>query len=243
MGISLTGSRTNRKADIKNMTPLICGMKSPWIKSGVTALCMTLLLFSLMPVLLEPVGKKALEEPAVQVNVIRVPRPDTPVRRKNPAPPKQKPKKIKIVPRAAAMKMAKPKLSLPFDINPRLAAGPSNFEIPPMAQAVTGDFDLPNVFDAGDLDQPLITLTRIPPVYPMRAKQQKIQGHVRVQFIVNTHGTVDNVTVIESKPPGVFDQSVINCVSGWRFEPGTIEGEPVNTWAETTISFELEQDE
>ena len=45
---------------------------------------------------------------------------------------------------------------------------------------------------------------------------------------------------MESKPPGIFDKSVIQCVSGWRFKPGTIEGMAVKAWAETTIRFELQ---
>ena len=232
-----------RTENNKNPVSLACGTKGSWVKSGITAIFVTLLLFSLMPVLLEPLGKTSFQEPlAVQVNVIRIPRPDTPAVHKDPEPPKPKLQKPSLVPRTAATKMEKSQLSMPFEINPQLAAGPSMFEIPPAAQVAAGDFDLPNVFSAGDLDQPLITLTRIPPVYPISAKQQKIEGYVRVQFVVNIHGTVENVIIIESKPPEVFDQSVIRCVSGWRFEAGTVEGEPVNTLAETTVSFELEQD-
>ena len=60
-------------------------------------------------------------------------------------------------------------------------------------------------------------------------------------FRSNTQGRVEQLKVIESDPDGVFDKSVINCVSQWKFKPGTVEGEPVNTMAETTIRFELEK--
>ena len=101
------------------------------------------------------------------------------------------------------------------------------------------DFGLPDIFAAGDLDQPLITLTRLPPVYPFEARQRNIQGWVNVRFVVTTRGTVERVTIVAAQPPGIFERSVIRCISGWRFRPGTIEGQPVNTWAETTVKFEL----
>ncbi len=240
--ISLTGTVSTGLGQERVSSPLDAGMKSPWIKSGVSGLCITLLLFSLMPALLDTAGGGKKEElPAAQVNVVRIPRPDTPVKRKEPEPPKQEPQKPGLMPKAAVMQMAAPKLSFPFEINPALDPGPSSFEIPTMAVA-SASIGLPDVFNSGDLDQPLMTLTRIPPVYPISAKQQKLEGYVKVQFIVNTHGSVENVTVMESNPPGVFDRSVINCVSAWRFEAGTVDGEPVNSRAETTISFELEQD-
>ena len=242
MKISFTDTEiTDIGADM-DASPLAYGMKSPWIQSGAAGLGITLLFFSLMPVLLDTAGRSEPGElPAAQVNVVRIPRPDTPVNRKEPEPPKPKPLTPRLVPKAAVMKIAFPNLSIPFEINPALDSRPVSFEIPPMA-AAGSDFGLPDVFNSGDLDRPLMALTRIQPVYPMGAKQKKIEGYVRVQFIVNVHGSVENVIVIESKPPGVFDQSVINCVSGWRFESGKVDGEPVNSRAETTISFELEQD-
>ena len=240
--ISLAGREFPDMEQERISSYLDVGMKSPWIKSGVSALCITLLFFSLMPALLDTAGSGEEEElPTAQVNVVRIPRPDTPVKRKEPESPKQKPRKPGLIPKAAVMQMAAPKLSFPFELNPALNSGPSSFEIQPMA-AASANIGLPDVFNSGDLDQPLMTLTKIPPVYPMSAKQQKIEGYVKVQFIVNVNGSVENVTVMESKPPGVFDRSVINCVSGWRFEAGTVDGEPVNSRAETTISFELEQD-
>ena len=111
--------------------------------------------------------------------------------------------------------------------------------MPPMASIDHGNFRLPDVFNVSDLDRPLITLSRIPPVYPMQAKRMGVEGWVKVRFVVTDRGTVERVTMVDACPPEVFDRSVTQCVSGWRFKPGTVEGMPVNTWAETTVTFHL----
>jgi protein TonB len=33
---------------------------------------------------------------------------------------------------------------------------------------------------------------------------------------------------------------VESCVLSWRFNPGTVEGVPVDAWAETVVRFELQ---
>jgi protein TonB len=62
---------------------------------------------------------------------------------------------------------------------------------------------------------------------------------VRVRFLVQTDGTVSQVSVLESDPPDVFDQAVLDAVGGWRFEPGVLGGEPVAAWMVTPIVFDL----
>jgi protein TonB len=57
---------------------------------------------------------------------------------------------------------------------------------------------------------------------------------------VETSGNVDQIKILEAEPAGVFESSVRQCVSRWRFKPGTIEGVPVRARMETTIQFKLE---
>lgn len=214
-----------------------------WIWSGLAAICVTILLFSLMPFLLKPIGKHTVRKKrVVQVKITDIP-PDTPVAPEEPEPQLLLPKKIRLVPLSKSYKMPKPRLSLAIEDNPRPVAKPFTIDISSMARAAMGDLEVPDVFKTGDLDQPLVTLNRMPPIYPIRARQKKIQGYVRTRFVVNIHGTVNEVIIIESNPPGVFDQSVINCISDWRFLPGTVDGEPVDILAETTLNFKLEQNE
>jgi len=96
------------------------------------------------------------------------------------------------------------------------------------------------IFAAGDLDKPLMVLSRIPPVYPLRARTRGTEGWVRVKFVVHEDGTVGSISVLESEPDTVFNDAVIRTVSGWRFQAGTVGGVPIKAWAETTVRFKLD---
>jgi serine/threonine-protein kinase len=61
------------------------------------------------------------------------------------------------------------------------------------------------------------------PPYPPAALKAKIQGVVGLSFIVTENGTVQEIQVTESAGE-LFDQSVINVVKDWRFEPATKSG-------------------
>ena len=209
-----------------------------WLWALVGALGLNLALFGLMPHLQHPATAGAtIDQPLANIDVIRIKRPDSEVKRKNQEPPDPpQPKQ----PPPSMERPLQARLSLPFEINPRLPSGPQTLAFPPLDSSAFDTSGLGDAFAAGDLDNPLTVLVRVPPVYPLRAKHRGVQGWVRVRFIVNEEGRVDKVAVVESQPPGVFDRNVIRCVSGWRFKPGTVEGMPVKAWAETTIRFKLE---
>jgi protein TonB len=134
-------------------------------------------------------------------------------------------------------------LEMPLELTAQLGGlfvAPAQLGSAPEITGSGSEFMLPDVFVAGDLDRSLISLYRQPPVYPFYASQRKIEGEVRVRFIVNIKGGVEDVEILSATPPEIFDQSVIRCVSTWRFEAGTVAGVPVSSWAETSISFVLQ---
>ncbi len=94
-------------------------------------------------------------------------------------------------------------------------------------------------FEMGELDSPPVPVRQFRPVYPFMARRQGITGTVTVRFLVNSSGTVENISVVSSKPEGVFDQAVKDCIIKWRFKPGIYEGKAVATWVVVPISFKL----
>ncbi len=212
-----------------------------WLAAAVAACGLNLLLFMLMPHLLHQApDKPAFASLIPQVNVIRVKRPETPAVRKQPKPPQPpKPKPARRFQPRHKLQVAT-RLRLPFEINPRLPAGPNTLELPPLESAPLNCSLGQGIFEIGQLDAPLTVIARMPPVYPLAAKRRGIQGWVKVKFLVNEQGQVGQVQVVAAEPEGIFEQSVIRCVSAWRFRPPTVEGIPVKTWVATKIRFELE---
>ena len=210
-----------------------------WFWAVIGALGLNAALFVFMPFLQHPDQKRPdLDQLVSYINVVRVKRPESPIKKKSDPPP-EPPKPVeRLKPQALAPQTTA--LTLPFAVNPRLPAAPGSLVLPELDPAPVDIGGIENAFAAGELDAPLMVLTRMPPEYPVKAKYRGIEGWVRVRFIVQENGRVGNITILEADPPGLFDQSVIRCVGGWRFKPGTIEGMPVKAWAETTVRFELE---
>lgn len=82
---------------------------------------------------------------------------------------------------------------------------------------------------------------RIDPVYPPSARAEKRQGKVIVQGVVDTTGRV-RAPVLLKVPEGCEDlaASVVDAVSRWRYEPATIDGNPVPVYFTIVVKFALE---
>ena len=85
----------------------------------------------------------------------------------------------------------------------------------------------------------IIPLQQIHPLYPPKARRQRIQGWVKVGFIITTKGAVSNVRLIESTPPRIFDRAAIKAISRWKFSPQLIAGIPQQREAEQKLVFGL----
>ena len=74
------------------------------------------------------------------------------------------------------------------------------------------------------------------PIYPRAMATSGIEGRVLIAFVVDKEGRVKDPVVDHSNNPA-FDQPAIECVLEWRFEPATVDGEPVNTRMSVPIIF------
>jgi periplasmic protein TonB len=231
---------TSQREDIAYFDDLSRRNRRTWVVSGIAAVGFNLMLLIGMPYLMDRGdSKERIDTLITDIHVIRMKRPETPVKRKEVKPPPL-PKKLNEKPNATPKQMIQPKLTLPFEINPRLPGGLNSLKVPDLSSAPLIHSHLSDLFSEGQLDAPLTVLVRIPPVYPLRARNRGIEGWVKVSFVVDDTGHVTNILILKSEPAEIFDQSVIRCVGGWRFKPGTIDGMKVKVKVETTIRFELE---
>ncbi|MBM9520787.1 energy transducer TonB [Desulforhopalus vacuolatus] len=209
-----------------------------WLKAGVVSLLLNIVLFLVIPGLtaVRP-QKQQLEEMDQLITLTQVREPETEKEKppEPPKPPEEQPKVENVVHR---MVLPTQKLSLPFELNPRLPAIEGGVELPPIDTSLP-QADMSGMFEVGALDAPLVGMSQMPPHYPQRAKRFAIQGWVKIEFVVNEEGRVENVKVLESQPKGTFERAVIRAVSHWRFRPGTIGGIPVKARVQQKIIFRV----
>lgn len=55
------------------------------------------------------------------------------------------------------------------------------------------------------------------PAYPTLAESAGIEGKVRLRFDVSSDGSTENVRVVESSPPLIFDAVALYAVSSWQY--------------------------
>ena len=90
----------------------------------------------------------------------------------------------------------------------------------------------------GDVKAPTLS-NRVEPQYTDAARKARIAGTVVIEAIIDKNGNVDRVKVIKGLPGGLSEQAE-NAVRRWKYKPGTLNGKPVDTIFNVTVTFKLE---
>lgn len=77
------------------------------------------------------------------------------------------------------------------------------------------------------------------PVYPTMSKRLGEQGTVVLRVMVRHDGTAGSVEVKSSSGYPRLDQSAIDAVKTWRFNPATVDGKAIDEWYQVPIPFKL----
>jgi protein TonB len=78
-----------------------------------------------------------------------------------------------------------------------------------------------------------------PPVYPEIARLRGYEGIVLVFAEILPDGRVGKIKIRKSSGYAILDQSAIQAVKPWRFEPAKKSGNPFAAWVELPIKFIL----
>ena len=71
------------------------------------------------------------------------------------------------------------------------------------------------------ISEPSIRLVhRVEPKWPREALQDGISGTVTARLTIDARGNVTNVVVVRATPIRVFNNSVIEALSQWRYNEG-----------------------
>ncbi|HEX7707466.1 MAG TPA: TonB family protein [Thermoanaerobaculia bacterium] len=98
--------------------------------------------------------------------------------------------------------------------------------LPPGVHRVGGDVVAPKV------------VTRVEPVYPEEARAAGVSGMVVLEAVIDEYGNVESARVLKPLPFGL-DQSALEALREWKFEPGTLNGSPVKVVFNLTLNFRI----
>jgi TonB family protein len=85
---------------------------------------------------------------------------------------------------------------------------------------------------------PAKIVKRVTPVVSAE-KTRASSGFVVVKFDISDNGRVNNVEVVESSPPGVFDDAALTAVRKWQYEPRKENGVAVPSQAKARLVFDM----
>ncbi len=184
----------------------------------------TFALFWAMQALVSVQGELKEAGPKISIDFVRLRRDTTPQEKKREPPKREKPD---APPPPPDISMSKASLdpgegvaTMAPDVNP--------------SQALTG-----GIGGGGGADREVVPLVRIDPEYPIQARQRGIEGWVAVRFTVTKTGSVGNAVVTAANPQGVFEQSVLQAVRKWRYNPKIENGVAVEQTVEQVLDFSM----
>ncbi len=77
------------------------------------------------------------------------------------------------------------------------------------------------------------------PVYPPQAKQDRVQGTVQLQVVIDIEGHVAEVSVLAG--PDALVASAVEAVKQWVYRPTLLNGEPVKVQTTVDVRYTLAQ--
>jgi len=99
----------------------------------------------------------------------------------------------------------------------------------------------PLLAGVGNVTNPiLIQESKIDPEYPELARVARLEGNVILQAIIHADGSVGEIEVLRTNRPNMgFEESAMEAVAQWRYEPALQNGKPVEVYFTVFVNFTL----
>jgi len=78
---------------------------------------------------------------------------------------------------------------------------------------------------------------RVQPQYPQEARDNRIQGTVRLHVVLSTSGKVQQLDVVSGDP--ILAKAAAEAVRQWLYKPMLLNGEPVEVDTTVDVVFSL----
>jgi periplasmic protein TonB len=86
----------------------------------------------------------------------------------------------------------------------------------------------------GDVKPPKLVSTVLP-IYPAIARSAGVEGSVVIEASIGPNGNVVSTKVISGQP--ILRQSALDALRKWKYQPATLNGEPIAVQITVTIQF------
>jgi periplasmic protein TonB len=80
-------------------------------------------------------------------------------------------------------------------------------------------------------------LHQVAPIYPVLAKQTRIQGIVQIDAIIDAEGNVVEMQAVSGPP--LLIPAALHAVSQWKYEPTYLNDQPIAIQFVVTVTFQL----
>ncbi len=78
---------------------------------------------------------------------------------------------------------------------------------------------------------------KVQPQYPQEARDNRIQGTVRLHVVLSTAGKVQQLEIVSGDP--VLAKAALEAVRQWEYKPTLLNGEPVEVDTTVDVIFSL----
>ncbi len=114
---------------------------------------------------------------------------------------------------------------------------PPPVPLPPANQMLEqpSEPETPRLIRVGGKVKPPVLLTSVEPVYPRLALQMRASGTVRLECIIGVDGRLASIRVVSGHP--LLAQAALEAVRQWRYQPTTLNGEPVQVAMRVRVTF------
>ena len=82
-----------------------------------------------------------------------------------------------------------------------------------------------------------LLIKKVNPKYPEEAREQRIQGVVLIQAVINKQGDIADLQLISGEP--TLAKAALEAVKQWKYRPYLLKGEPVEVETQIQVNFTL----
>ena len=77
------------------------------------------------------------------------------------------------------------------------------------------------------------------PDYTAEARKARAEGVLAIRAVIRKDGSVGNLKVIRGLGYGLDESAIDTIAKKWKFQPGTLNGVPVDVQANIEVTFRL----